>query len=499
MNLFQNFITDRYEEWLSAVTAVKVDRLLGMKAEDVVRYITCDRDEIAARQHILKDCMTHREVVDTFRQILDNIKAINGIFAKSNIYSESLEKTFYEVRIFQVYIDSIELLNKLYWEKHEALQSERLKVFLRQYHTIRESDEYGEICRYVRERIKGLENIKSVTVGINLNLALEPKEMGIVSINDQSFTCPSLFQKFFTGGESNRHMIASLVKFESDNNLLERSLYLTVNNILIKSLKRSNVAVSQWLRKNCEAMLAAFEDIGFICGCVGFLKFLEDKKATYCFPKWDETTEIKQAYAPSLLRKMSFDGVICNDSVWALDGTHMYVLTGANSGGKSVFVTTVGVCQILFQLGTAVPASEASMRTVGCVHTHFSASMEMKEGESRFTNECIKMREILGKLVEGDMLLMDETFSATSSSEGAAVAYQVLKHIKRSRCMCLYSTHIHELDHYLEKLNDGKSTVAPMHVECVNGKRTFRIVYGSPDESSYAYEIAKKYGLAFEE
>ena len=196
MNLFQNFITDRYEEWLSAVTAVKVDRLLGMKAEDVVRYITCDRDEIAARQHILKDCMTHREVVDTFRQILDNIKAINGIFAKSNIYSESLEKTFYEVRIFQVYIDSIELLNKVYWEKHEALQSERLKVFLRQYHTIRESDEYGEICRYVRERIKGLENIKSVTVGINLNLALEPKEMGIVSINDQSFTSPLCSKSF---------------------------------------------------------------------------------------------------------------------------------------------------------------------------------------------------------------------------------------------------------------------------------------------------------------
>ena len=200
MNLFQNFTTDRCEDWLSAVVALKADRLLGMKAEDVARYITCDQEEITERQQLFKDCMMHKEVTDVFGHVLDNIKAINGILAKSNIYSENLEKTFYEVRIFQVYTDSIELFNKLYLEKYETLCSERLKAFLARYHSVRESQEYGEVCQYVHERIKGLENIKSVTVGINLNLALEPKEMGIVSINEKELHVSHSSAKVFCGG-----------------------------------------------------------------------------------------------------------------------------------------------------------------------------------------------------------------------------------------------------------------------------------------------------------
>ena len=107
--------------------------------------------------------------------------------------------------------------------------------------------------------------------------------------------------------------------------------------------------------------------------------------------------------------------------------------------------------------------------------------------------------KVLSALTEDSLLLMDESFSGTSSAEGAAVAAQVLKHIIAKKCACIYSTHIHELTAYIDELNKNGETVMPMCVEMINGERTYRIISGRSDDLSHAYDIAKKYGLEFAE
>ena len=95
------------------------------------------------------------------------------------------------------------------------------------------------------------------------------------------------------------------------------------------------------------------------------------------------------------------------------------------------------------------------------------------------------------------LVLMDETFSSTNSSEGAAVAFQVLKHIQAKSCWCIYSTHIHEIRPYIAELNKKNPKAEFLYVDTQNGRRTFTIKHGFIDELSYAYEIAKKFGLEF--
>ena len=499
MGLFHNMQPERVTAWGAAISDLKIDQLLGISTEAIARHICYDFNEIQERQKLLRDCINNEDLMITFKQIRDNIKSINQLFEKGTAYSETFEKIFYEVRSFQVYMDSINALELLYVSKKGLLQSERLIHFLETFHTIYESKEYLEICLHVKERLKNIDNIKSVTVGINLNMALEPCDMGIVSINNYSFICPSYLQRKFSFAENDRYLLASLIKFESDNNLLERSLYLTINRILAKSLKQYNSIILQWFRKSCSAIMSSFEDIDFLCACVNFSTLLKEKGGFMCFPECSESIQIEAIYNPRLLHKKAFRDIVSNDMCWNFEGIHMFVLTGANSGGKSVFVESIGICQTLFQLGMIVPAQKAYMRPVGCVYVHFSTLMRLSEGESRFASECSKMREILENSRKNDMILMDETFSATSENEGAAVAYYVLKRIKKISCMCLFSTHIHGLIHYLPSINEDTKTVIPMHVECLNGIRTFRIVCGEHDESSHAYEIAQKYGLTFED
>ena len=96
------------------------------------------------------------------------------------------------------------------------------------------------------------------------------------------------------------------------------------------------------------------------------------------------------------------------------------------------------------------------------------------------------MREILDLTDSNTMILMDETFSGTGASEGAAVAQQVLKTICHRDCFCIYSTHLHEINSFIGDLNSNRAIVAPMKVETRDGKRTFRIIYNASDDCSQA-------------
>ena len=486
----------QYEQtvpWKQATLDLKADQLLGLKPNTIAKYICFNDDEIRARQAMFVDFINNDDIVSILKQIKDNINSIKKLNEKDRKYYDSSERVFYEIRSFQVYMDTIDTLDALYSKKKDILCSRRLIDFLHTFHEIHESEDYMEICSCLIERLKSIENIKSVTIGINLNMVLEPSEVGILSINNYNFVDPPLFKKCLSSHRKERDFLSPLIKFESENNFLENTIYLTINKMLVKALKKQNETLSFWLRQNCNTLINVSEEIDFLCSCMDLLNYLKEKGGFWCYPICADTVKINCAYNPLLLRQKKFKDVVCNDIFWNFDESYIFVLTGANSGGKSVFVESVGICQILFQLGMPIPAKEACIKPVNCIHTHFSMSSD--DGESRFTNECKKMRLILDSIRKNDMLLMDETFSATSSNEGAAIAYYVLKHIKKLSCICIYSTHIHDLIHYLPSINENSNAVIPMHVECVQGVRTFRIVYGADDESSHAYEIAKKYGL----
>ena len=154
---------------------------------------------------------------------------------------------------------------------------------------------------------------------------------------------------------------------------------------------------------------------------------------------------------------------------------------------------------MLFQLGLCISAKYASMCCVKCIYVHFSSDMKSREAEdeSRFAFECKNMKKLLTKAEQGSMILMDESFSGTSSIEGAAVAAQVLRHICHRGCFCIYSTHIHEIVAYIDELNKIYDCVMPMCVGIENSNRTYKIIFGETDELSHAYDIAAKYGLEF--
>lgn len=489
-------------ELVSAITALRCDKVLGISARDISEYFTDDAEEIAARQKTVADCMKLPALAEGLEKLLWYVDSIKEILEKERAYSSDMERTLYSVRIIEQYMDAIAAASGLFEEFGDKLTSERLHCFLAEFSQVYHSESYAKMGEYVRECLEDAQTVKSFTVGINLNTKLEPTEIGIISMNAEPFVTSNFFTELFGSGRMKDKKLTPMVPFSGKSELLQRSMYISMNDYLCKAVKRAFRDILKNTDDITMALLSAENDLRFLCRVCKAAAALKEKNAALCFPKADTArTRITGAYSPLLLAHLPYYKVVQNDAEFDKNGYSVYILTGANSGGKSVYIQAVGLCALMFQLGIFIPAQSADMCPVKSIFTHFSAdiSPEGGSGESRFVAECRVMREVISKLTEDSMLLMDESFSGTSSSEGAAVAAQVLKHIISKKCSCIYSTHIHELTSYTDELNKNGERVMPMCVEMQNGERTYRIIRGRSDDLSHAYDIAKKYGLEFAE
>ena len=485
-------------DWRDAIDTLKVDHVLGMPSDAVAPFITDDPAEICARQTVIADCIENAELAEGFSALLEHISNIKDILEKERTYSQSMERTLYSVRIIEIYMDAIALADKLYTSVGAKLRSERLEAFLADFHEVFISERYKQIGEYVRRCLENAQTVKSFTVGINLNTKLEPVEIGILSMNDEEFVTSNFFTDLFSPSGRTLQHVTPMIRFSGKNELLQRSMYLSMNDYLCKSVTKAFRDILKNMDEITRSLLDAENDLRFICRACAYIAELKEGRAPFCFAEASaDGSDAKDAYSPILLGRMRYTQIVPNDK----DGISIHILTGANSGGKSVYIQTIGITQILFQLGLCVPASSARLRPLQGIYTHFATDCNTDDtsGDSRFVAECKQMKQVIEKLTADSMVLMDESFSGTAAVEGAAVAAQVLKHIRHKQCFCVYSTHIHEVVLFMDDLNRKKQVVAPMCVGMENGARTYKIEFGKTDELSHAYDIAKKYGLEFSE
>ena len=209
-------------------------------------------------------------------------------------------------------------------------------------------------------------------------------------------------------------------------------------------------------------------------------------------------------YNPALAMKLKETNpdakIVCNDLSFDADGG-IYILTGPNSGGKSIFACGIGILQIMFQLGMPIPASDGAISPVDGIFTHFPNEVESSTADGRLGSECALVKRIFEKLTPNSLVLLDETFSGTGSFEGSFLAADVLAALSARGVHAIYCTHLHELTTHIPEINsrsEGCAKVATLSAGS-EGDERFRILRRAPDGRSYAARIAAKYGLSYEE
>jgi len=193
--------------------------------------------------------------------------------------------------------------------------------------------------------------------------------------------------------------------------------------------------------------------------------------------------------------------IVYNELTFAKEKNIM-VLTGANRGGKTIFTQGIGLAFLLFQHGVFVPCSGGKMRICDGIYTHFPADENATVSLGRLGEEAQRLSEICKTATSESLLLFNESFTTTSHTESIYIATDVLKYLCCLGARVCFNTHIHELAENADKLSlSDKSVCGAVSVVmgCENGERSYKIFYKKPDSKSYAYDIAKKYGITFEQ
>ncbi len=175
------------------------------------------------------------------------------------------------------------------------------------------------------------------------------------------------------------------------------------------------------------------------------------------------------------------------------DGKMLVMITGANSGGKSTFLRSVGLAQLMMQCGMFVGGESFRANVCDGLFTHFIREEDASMSRGRLEDELSRMSAIADQLRPGCILLCNESLAATNEREGSEIARQVVGALMEAGIKVCYVTHLFDLAESLhsKKLPTALFLRAERQAE---GTRTFKVIEAPPLATSFGQDLYQRIG-----
>ena len=483
-----------------------------LKNSNLDEYFTTDPSVIAHRTAVFGDMLACPEIAETLNRlipILTDIMELRRLEADTGETESYLES----ITEIELYISSLATLHRGLSPIREKLQSEAFRTLVDRITELVESDYYAELNAKLSELTARVRDIRSVTIGVNLDAQLRPSSAGVLSINPEPFRSGDVLEKILRLNfkDDEYTCIANLVPFgkkqsENQKTALALAFNSAINDVYRQSLRSWKKIVQSYVLENTDFLLGLMPEIEFLVKGTALLRALSERELPLCTPKIVKNTNVfcaKGLYNPCVALKVD-DEIVPNDIAFnQTDGAMIYVLTGPNRGGKSVITCAIGLSQALMQLGLFIPAEHAEISIADGIFTHFPTGADDTIDKGRLGEECARLRDIFEEVTDKSLVLLDESLSSTGSFEASYIAAEVLAGLSRIGCRTLFSTHLHELASKIDEINartapDGGKAIDTLVAGIEEGKRSFKIIRTKPDGKSYARDIAEKYGISYE-
>ena len=238
-----------------------------------------------------------------------------------------------------------------------------------------------------------------------------------------------------------------------------------------------------------DALLIAESVMGQIDFLIAKARYARTIKGTKPTFKEDRTIYLPNAFHP-LLDK---DTVVAN-TIEFIDDVETVIITGPNTGGKTVTLKTLGLIIVMAQSGLLIPTLDGSQLSIfENVYCDIGDEQSIEQSLSTFSSHMKNIVEILQDADQNSLILFDELGAGTDPSEGAALAMSILDYVRRLGSLVMATTHYPELKAYSYNREGVMNASVEFDVETLSP--TYKLLMGVPGRSN-AFDISKKLGLS---
>lgn len=233
-------------------------------------------------------------------------------------------------------------------------------------------------------------------------------------------------------------------------------------------------------------------ELAFYVGCLNLREELGRKGQPICIPDPAVAHERVHAflglYDPCLA--LSKEGTVVGSDVEA-DGKELAFITGANQGGKSTFLRSIGIAQLMMQCGLFAPARSFRANVCRGVFTHYGREEDPSMKSGKFDEELARMSEAVDHLRGHSLVLLNESFAATNEREGSEIARQIVTALLDRTVKVFFVTHMFELSRGFYEAG-SRAAIFLRAERLKDGRRTFRIIEGEPLETSHGRDLYQR-------
>lgn len=488
------------------------DRHLGQMLKQVMMVPLKTKEEIVYRQEILRDCMGNKEFIEALYEISRDMTFRWEALGKQQLDKPgSRDKTanlLSRIEILHLFVNTLSRLKDLcrsYGRGGEnaaegsagTLYSAGLISFCR-----RLEEEFGDqreawirgilsdivfYCGGQEEAVSagggsGKENISRMVLDCSVE---EGMKLGRIRLEEVSTVQRKLKKR--RGDMTLREKV--MTAFAQEPTLFLKDVGL------LEDLKLLNEQVTVYIMESFRPLMddlkGFFEELytqaAFYQACSNLLVRCENARIPLCFPIVGSREELHfkdlKEFCMAVYRGQLPIGNDCD-----VDGKKLLVVTGANQGGKSTFLRSIGIAQIMLQCGMPVCAEAFVSGIFPHFFTHFTRREDSGMNSGRLDEELGRIDGIIRHLGEGSMVLLNESFATTTEEEGSVIADDVIRAMTEAGVKVLTVTHLLAFARKMyERRLDSTAFLTAQRRE--DGTRTFKMIVGEPELTSFGLDL----------
>jgi DNA mismatch repair ATPase MutS len=436
-----------------------------------------DPDAISYRQRILADCIEEPNLIrEMYGVAVEALEVQKNSWGFSSRYPSSILSA--GVSSLELFVILLKHLRQVADSHSEKFRSEGLTTLFRTLKRELDDDYFYTVNRHLKQlRFRDGELI---------SMELDRDNSGIGYVLRSPEHAKVSWKERIGIGPRTSYSFTIPPRDEAGANALGEMTSRGIN-LVANALAQSTDHIQSYF-----TMLRA--ELGFYVSCLNLYERLNEKEEPICVP----------GALPERPLVLSFDGlydvclslrvtecVIGNEL--NAEGKSLIMITGANSGGKSTFLRSVGVARLMMQSGMFVAAHSFRASVSEGLFTHFIREEDATMSSGRLDEEMSRMNDIAEAVSPRCVVLFNESFASTNEREGSEIARQIIRGLLEADVTVFYVTHLYDLaeSFYLEQ---SGSTLFLRAERQVDGQRSFKLVEAEPLPTSFGEDLYQRLG-----